>query len=62
MDVVKDMILHDAPGVDVINDCKISRKKYDAQIYNRVETKHYKMVYDKRHIDVDTMYTYPYGY
>ena len=62
LDVVKDLILHKGNGVDIVNENKISRKKYDVQIYNRVETKHYEMVYDKRYIDPVTLYTYPFGY
>ena len=45
----------------VTNPNKISRDKYDHVLYNRAESKQYRVVYNKRAI-LDTLDTLPYGY
>ena len=45
----------------VTNPSKISRDKYNNILYNRVEKKKYRVVYDKR-IIIDDYDTVPYGY
>lgn len=59
-DTVKQMIL--LPNRDnTINPSKICRDKHSAKIYNRSETKVYKLVYTKRVVQPN-LTTLPYGY
>lgn len=48
--------------ISIVNARKISRLKKERIIYNRKETKDYKIVYSKRVIQKDSQDTLPYGY
>lgn len=47
--------------IEIVNPCKISRDSRKRKLLNRVETKHYKMVYTKRRI-LPNLDTLPFGF
>ena len=51
-----------ADSLDVVNDCKITREKWTRRLVNKVETKTYQVVYDKRIILGQGEDTIPFGY
>ena len=61
-DAVKSIVCgSDVKEITVTNPCKISRLARKRKLYNRVESKKYKMVYTKRRI-LENFDTIPYGF
>ena len=61
-DILKQIITQDqSKSVDIVNEKKICRNKKTSILYNRKETKCYRMVFTKRVIN-HNYNTFPYGY
>ena len=54
--------LKDPREHQVIKSFQINRNAKDFQITTEMESKFYKLVFDKRVVDAETFMTYPYGY
>ena len=68
-DVMKDLILAEILEpepeprlIPITNPHKIHRIAESKQLETRPETKQYKLVFDKRVLNIDTFQSYPYGY